>query len=200
MWPLDRSGPLWLRLWRGLPILVRRRILFVIFLSYHFFNLFQSWGKFYGTVAIKIPLIFFKIVNVMLWIGIKLSISVDDILIAHILTGAMGYSIIVSATASDAAPLQYLAPYSGCAMGEFFRDNGKHALIIYDDLSKQAVAYRQVWTFTFSWLGVNFRWHWQLSVTDVLATASTSWPRSLPRRCLLSALQVAGESCKDERD
>lgn len=54
------------------------------------------------------------------------------------------YSIIVSATASDPAPLQYLAPYSGCAMGEFFRDNKKHALIIYDDLSKQAVAYRQV--------------------------------------------------------
>jgi len=59
-------------------------------------------------------------------------------------SGAMNYSIIVSATASDAAPLQYLAPYSGCAMGEFFRDNGKHALIIYDDLSKQAVAYRQM--------------------------------------------------------
>lgn len=56
----------------------------------------------------------------------------------------MKYSIVVSATASDAAPLQYLAPYSGCAMGEFFRDNGKHALIIYDDLSKQAVAYRQM--------------------------------------------------------
>jgi len=51
---------------------------------------------------------------------------------------------VVSATASDAAPLQYLAPYSGCAMGEFFRDNGRHALIIYDDLSKQAVAYRQM--------------------------------------------------------
>lgn len=59
-------------------------------------------------------------------------------------SGAMGYTIIVSATASDAAPLQYLAPYSGCAMGEYFRDNGKHALIIYDDLSKQAVAYRQM--------------------------------------------------------
>jgi len=57
---------------------------------------------------------------------------------------AMKYTIIVSSTASDAAPLQYLAPYSGCAMGEFFRDNGKHALIIYDDLSKQAVAYRQM--------------------------------------------------------
>lgn len=59
-------------------------------------------------------------------------------------SGAIGYTIIVSATASDAAPLQYLAPYSGCAMGEYFRDNGKHALIIYDDLSKQAVAYRQM--------------------------------------------------------
>merc|ERR1712044_32707 len=58
--------------------------------------------------------------------------------------GAMKYTIIVSATASDAAPLQYLAPYSGCAMGEYFRDNAKHALIIYDDLSKQAVAYRQM--------------------------------------------------------
>ena len=50
---------------------------------------------------------------------------------------ALKYTVIVSATASDAAPLQYLAPYSGCAMGEYFRDNGKHALIIYDDLSKQ---------------------------------------------------------------
>eukprot|EP00794_Sanderia_malayensis_P010045 gene10045-11070_t len=57
---------------------------------------------------------------------------------------ALKYTVIVSATASDAAPLQYLAPYSGCAMGEYFRDNGKHALIIYDDLSKQAVAYRQM--------------------------------------------------------
>lgn len=58
--------------------------------------------------------------------------------------GAMKYSIIVAATASDAAPLQFLAPYAGCAIGEYFRDNGKHALIIYDDLSKQAVAYRQM--------------------------------------------------------
>uniref|UniRef100_A0A4X2K447 ATP synthase subunit alpha n=1 Tax=Vombatus ursinus TaxID=29139 RepID=A0A4X2K447_VOMUR len=58
--------------------------------------------------------------------------------------GAMKYTIMVSATASDAAPLQYLAPYSGCSMGEYFRDSGKHALIIYDDLSKQAVAYRQM--------------------------------------------------------
>ena len=57
---------------------------------------------------------------------------------------AMKYTIVVAATASDAAPLQYLAPYSGCAMGEFFRDNGRHALIIFDDLSKQAVAYRQM--------------------------------------------------------
>ena len=52
---------------------------------------------------------------------------------------AMKYTIIVSATASDAAPLQYLAPYSGCAMGEYFRDNGMHAVIIYDDLSKQVM-------------------------------------------------------------
>tara|TARA_Y100000590_G_scaffold427289_1_gene537261 strand:+ start:480 stop:2012 length:1533 start_codon:yes stop_codon:yes gene_type:complete len=58
--------------------------------------------------------------------------------------GAMDYTIIVSATASDPAPLQFLAPYTGCTMGEYFRDNGMHALIIYDDLSKQAVAYRQM--------------------------------------------------------
>ncbi len=59
-------------------------------------------------------------------------------------TGAMAYSIVVAATASEPAPLQFLAPYTGSAMGEFFRDNGMHALIIYDDLSKQAVAYRQM--------------------------------------------------------
>jgi F-type H+-transporting ATPase subunit alpha len=58
--------------------------------------------------------------------------------------GALEYSIIVAATASDPAPLQFLAPFSGCAMGEYFRDNGMHALICYDDLSKQAVAYRQM--------------------------------------------------------
>jgi F-type H+/Na+-transporting ATPase subunit alpha len=58
--------------------------------------------------------------------------------------GALEYSIIIAATASDPAPMQYLAPFSGCAMGEFFRDNGMHAVIIYDDLSKQAVAYRQM--------------------------------------------------------
>merc|ERR1719197_1808217 len=57
---------------------------------------------------------------------------------------AMKYTCVVAATASDAAPLQFLAPYSGCAIGEYFRDNAKHALIIYDDLSKQAVAYRQM--------------------------------------------------------
>ena len=56
----------------------------------------------------------------------------------------MDYSIVVAATASDPAPLQFLAPYTGCAMGEYFRDNGMHAVIFYDDLSKQAVAYRQM--------------------------------------------------------
>jgi F-type H+-transporting ATPase subunit alpha len=58
--------------------------------------------------------------------------------------GALDYSIVVAATASDPAPMQFLAPFAGCAMGEFFRDNGMHAVIIYDDLSKQAVAYRQM--------------------------------------------------------
>jgi F-type H+/Na+-transporting ATPase subunit alpha len=58
--------------------------------------------------------------------------------------GAMDYSIVVAATASEPAPLQFLAPYTGCAMGEYFRDNGMHAVIVYDDLSKQAVAYRQM--------------------------------------------------------
>ena len=58
--------------------------------------------------------------------------------------GAMDYTIVVAATASDAAPLQFIAAYSGCAMGEYFRDNGRHALVIYDGLSKQAVAYRQL--------------------------------------------------------
>ncbi|PJF17462.1 ATP synthase subunit alpha [Paramicrosporidium saccamoebae] len=57
---------------------------------------------------------------------------------------ALKYSVVVAATASEAAPLQYLAPYTGCAVGEYFRDNGKHGLIVYDDLSKQAVAYRQM--------------------------------------------------------
>ncbi|MCL2761238.1 MAG: F0F1 ATP synthase subunit alpha, partial [Desulfuromonadales bacterium] len=58
--------------------------------------------------------------------------------------GAMDYTIVVAATASESAPLQFLAPYTGVTMGEYFRDNGKHALIVYDDLSKQAVAYRQL--------------------------------------------------------
>lgn len=58
--------------------------------------------------------------------------------------GAMDYTIVVAATASDAAPMQFIAPYSGCAMGEYFRDNGMHAVIFYDDLSKQATAYRQM--------------------------------------------------------
>ncbi|MBV9868300.1 MAG: F0F1 ATP synthase subunit alpha [Abitibacteriaceae bacterium] len=59
-------------------------------------------------------------------------------------TGAMEYTIVVVASANDSAPLQYIAPYAGCAMGEYFRDNGKHALIVYDDLSKHAVAYRSM--------------------------------------------------------
>ena len=58
--------------------------------------------------------------------------------------GAMDYSIVVTASASDPSPLQYLAPYSGCAMGEYFRDNGQHSLLIYDDLSKHAAAYREI--------------------------------------------------------
>ena len=56
----------------------------------------------------------------------------------------MHFTCVVASTASEAAPLQFLAPYAGCAIGEYFRDNGMHALIIYDDLSKQAVAYRQM--------------------------------------------------------
>lgn len=67
--------------------------------------------------------------------------TVIDKLKAH---GALEYTTVVSATASQAAPLQYLAPYSGCAMGEYFRDNGMHALVIYDDLTKQAQSYRQL--------------------------------------------------------
>lgn len=58
--------------------------------------------------------------------------------------GAMSYTVVVSATASDPAPLQFLAPYTGCAIGEYFRDNGMHALVVYDDLTKHAVAYRQI--------------------------------------------------------
>src|SRR5262249_58879373 len=58
--------------------------------------------------------------------------------------GAMDYTTVVVAGASDPAPMQFIAPYSGCSMGEFFRDNGRHALVIYDDLSKHAAAYRQL--------------------------------------------------------
>ena len=58
--------------------------------------------------------------------------------------GAMDYTTVIAATASDPAPMQYIAPYSGATLGEYFRDNGRHALVIYDDLSKQAQAYRQV--------------------------------------------------------
>lgn len=76
-------------------------------------------------------------------IGQKRS-TVSNIVKTLKLHDALKYTIVVAATASEAAPLQFLAPYSGCAIAEFFRDNGKHALIIYDDLSKQAVAYRQM--------------------------------------------------------
>ena len=76
-------------------------------------------------------------------IGQKRS-SVSNLVNTLTRKGSMPYSIVVNSSASEAAPLQFLAPYSGCAIGEFFRDNGKHALIIYDDLTKQAVAYRQM--------------------------------------------------------
>jgi F-type H+-transporting ATPase subunit alpha len=82
------------------------------------------------------------VVCIYVAIGQKKStvVSVVETLQKH---GAMDYTIVVSATASDPAPMQFVAPYSGCSMGEYFRDLGKHALIIYDDLSKHAVAYRQ---------------------------------------------------------
>ena len=76
-------------------------------------------------------------------IGQKRS-SVSNLVTTLSKRGCLSYTIIVNASASEAAPLQFLAPYSGCAIGEYFRDNGKHALIIYDDLTKQAVAYRQM--------------------------------------------------------
>jgi F-type H+-transporting ATPase subunit alpha len=76
-------------------------------------------------------------------VGQKMSnvVRITKLLEEH---GALEHTIIVAAAASEPAPLQYIAPYAGCAMGEYFRDNGKHALIIYDDLSKQATAYRQL--------------------------------------------------------
>ena len=84
--------------------------------------------------------------------------------------GALQYSIIVAATASDPAPMQYLAPFTGCTMGEYFRDNGMHAVIAYDDLSKQAVAYRQM----------------------SLLLRRPPGPRSLPRRRFLPPLPPPG--------
>jgi F0F1-type ATP synthase alpha subunit len=86
--------------------------------------------------------------------------------------GAMEYTTIVAATASDSAPLQFLAPYTGCAMGEYFRDNGMHALIIYDDLSKQAVAYRQMSTELFN-QGIRPAINVGLSVSRVGSAAQT---------------------------
>ncbi len=82
--------------------------------------------------------------------------------------GAMDYTIVVNASASDSSTLQFLAPYTGVTMGEFFRDNGKHALIIYDDLSKHAVAYR----------GISFK------------LKKTSRKRSIPRRRILPTLKI----------
>ena len=105
----------------------------------------------------------------------------------------MKYSIVVSATASDAAPLQYLAPYSGCAMGEYFRDNGKHALIIYDDLSKQvslgALKFTISRTSGSTYLSISTQLHavWYLTLlysllvsgrclsSDVTPVASSTW-------------------------
>jgi F-type H+-transporting ATPase subunit alpha len=84
-----------------------------------------------------------KLVCIYVAIGQKRS-TVAQIVKTLEEAGALEYSIIVAATASEPAPLQFLAPYTGCAMGEYFRDSGKHALIVYDDLSKQAVAYRQM--------------------------------------------------------
>lgn len=84
-----------------------------------------------------------KLYCIYVVIGQKRS-SVAQIVNSLMERGAMEYTIVVSATASDVATMQYLAPYTGCAMGEYFRDNGMHALIVYDDLSKHAVAYRQM--------------------------------------------------------
>jgi proton translocating ATP synthase F1 alpha subunit len=84
-----------------------------------------------------------KIYCVYVGVGQKRS-TIADIVKTLSEKGAMHFTCIVAATASDSAPLQFLAPYSGCAIGEYFRDNKKHAVIFYDDLSKQAVAYRQM--------------------------------------------------------
>jgi F-type H+/Na+-transporting ATPase subunit alpha len=84
-----------------------------------------------------------KLYCVYVAIGQKLSTVVQFTKVLEE-NGALDYSIVIAATAADPAPMQYLAPFSGCTMGEYFRDNGMHAVIIYDDLSKQAVAYRQM--------------------------------------------------------
>jgi len=70
--------------------------------------------------------------------------------------GAMEYTIVVAATASESAALQYIAPYTGCAIGEYFRDSGRHALIIYDDLTKHATTYRQLSLFRFYYIFLVF--------------------------------------------
>lgn len=84
-----------------------------------------------------------RVYSVYVAVGQKRS-TIAQLVNFLIKTGAIEYTIVVAATASDPAPLQYLAPYTGCAMGEYFRDTGRHAVIIYDDLSKQSVAYRQM--------------------------------------------------------
>ena len=93
--------------------------------------------------------------------------------------GAMDYTIVVAATASEPAPMQYLAPYAATAIGEYFRDNGKHALVIYDDLSKHAVAYREI----------------------SLLLRRPPGREAYPGRCVLSPLPPAGALSKlsDER-
>ncbi|KAK4381036.1 ATP synthase subunit alpha, mitochondrial [Sesamum angolense] len=95
---------------------------------------------------------------------------------------ALEYSILVAATASDPAPLQFLAPYSGCAMGEYFRDNGMHALIIYDDLSKQAVAYRQIALFAELDL---------LLTSDYLSVGSAAQLKAMKQVCGSLKLELA---------
>lgn len=119
-------------------------------------------------------------------------------------TDAMKYTIVVSATASDAAPLQYLAPYAGCSMGEYFRDNGKHALIIYDDLSKQVIRAEIKKQFFLIIVYVKFVSNKCFCPgcglpSDVPAAPSSPWSWGLSWRCLLLAFPSVGESCKDER-
>lgn len=122
----------------------------------------------------------------------------------------MKYTIVVSATASDAAPLQYLAPYSGCSMGEYFRDNGKHALIIYDDLSKQvngclfitcrfALVDVSRCSLLSSWISLPSLCPTGCGLPpDVAVAAPTPWAWGLSWWCVLPALSAAGESSQDE--